>query len=57
MPTQSSADYISPYELPLVAQTPTDKAKESKGNKACVCVCVFEVQGKFNMTLVIGVRS
>ncbi|XP_049917797.1 1-phosphatidylinositol 4,5-bisphosphate phosphodiesterase beta-2 [Epinephelus moara] len=28
-PKESSSDYISPYELPLV-QTPTDKAKESE---------------------------
>lgn len=39
VPTQSSSDYISPYELPLVAQTPTDKDKESEapaaGSEAC----------------------
>ncbi|XP_023258482.1 1-phosphatidylinositol 4,5-bisphosphate phosphodiesterase beta-2 [Seriola lalandi dorsalis] len=29
-PKESSADYISPYELPLAAETPTDKAKESE---------------------------
>uniref|UniRef100_A0A3Q1HI38 1-phosphatidylinositol 4,5-bisphosphate phosphodiesterase n=1 Tax=Anabas testudineus TaxID=64144 RepID=A0A3Q1HI38_ANATE len=29
-PKESSSDYVSPYELPLVAQTPTDKAKESE---------------------------
>ncbi|XP_071354935.1 1-phosphatidylinositol 4,5-bisphosphate phosphodiesterase beta-2 [Trachinotus anak] len=29
-PKESSSDYISPYELPLVAQTPTDKAQESE---------------------------
>ncbi|TDG98691.1 hypothetical protein EPR50_G00203190 [Perca flavescens] len=27
---ESPSDYISPYELPLVGQTPTDKAKESE---------------------------
>ncbi|XP_031134676.2 1-phosphatidylinositol 4,5-bisphosphate phosphodiesterase beta-2 isoform X2 [Sander lucioperca] len=27
---ESPSDYISPYELPLVVQTPTDKAKESE---------------------------
>ncbi|XP_070776149.1 1-phosphatidylinositol 4,5-bisphosphate phosphodiesterase beta-2 isoform X1 [Enoplosus armatus] len=29
-PKESSSDYVSPYELPLVVQTPTDKAKESE---------------------------
>uniref|UniRef100_A0A3P9I9U3 1-phosphatidylinositol 4,5-bisphosphate phosphodiesterase n=1 Tax=Oryzias latipes TaxID=8090 RepID=A0A3P9I9U3_ORYLA len=28
-PKESSTDYISPYELPLVVQPPTDKVKES----------------------------
>ncbi|KAM3594854.1 uncharacterized protein V6R79_015053 [Siganus canaliculatus] len=28
-PKESSSDYISPYELPLVVQTPTEKSKES----------------------------
>uniref|UniRef100_A0A3B4U716 1-phosphatidylinositol 4,5-bisphosphate phosphodiesterase n=1 Tax=Seriola dumerili TaxID=41447 RepID=A0A3B4U716_SERDU len=31
-PKESSADYISPYELPLAAETPTDKAKESEAS-------------------------
>lgn len=35
---QSSSDYVSPYELPLGAQPPTDQAKESEapaaGNEA-----------------------
>ncbi|XP_053191151.1 1-phosphatidylinositol 4,5-bisphosphate phosphodiesterase beta-2 [Scomber japonicus] len=29
-PKESSSDYISPYELPLVVQTPTEKAKEKE---------------------------
>ncbi|XP_069580378.1 1-phosphatidylinositol 4,5-bisphosphate phosphodiesterase beta-2 [Brachyistius frenatus] len=29
---ESSADYISPYELPLAVQTPTDKAKEAEAS-------------------------
>ncbi|KAM6912530.1 1-phosphatidylinositol 4,5-bisphosphate phosphodiesterase beta-2 isoform 1-T1 [Xenentodon cancila] len=29
-PKESSADYISPYEMPLAVQPPTDKAKESE---------------------------
>ncbi|RVE57067.1 hypothetical protein OJAV_G00212650 [Oryzias javanicus] len=29
-PKESSSDYISPYELPLVVQPPTDKVKESE---------------------------
>ncbi|XP_041828054.1 1-phosphatidylinositol 4,5-bisphosphate phosphodiesterase beta-2 [Melanotaenia boesemani] len=29
-PKESSSDYLSPYELPLVVQPPTDKAKESE---------------------------
>ncbi|XP_039993523.1 1-phosphatidylinositol 4,5-bisphosphate phosphodiesterase beta-2 [Xiphias gladius] len=29
-PKESSSDYISPYELPLVVQTPMDKSKESE---------------------------
>ncbi|KAM7403939.1 hypothetical protein PAMA_004381 [Pampus argenteus] len=29
-PKESSSDYISPYELPLVVQTPTEKAQENK---------------------------
>ncbi|XP_059209552.1 1-phosphatidylinositol 4,5-bisphosphate phosphodiesterase beta-2 [Centropristis striata] len=33
-PKESSSDYISPYELPLVVQTPTDKAKESEAPAA-----------------------
>ncbi|XP_045917784.1 1-phosphatidylinositol 4,5-bisphosphate phosphodiesterase beta-2 [Micropterus dolomieu] len=33
-PKESSSDYISPYELPLVVQTPTDKAGESAAEKA-----------------------
>lgn len=37
-PPQSSSDYVSPYELPLATQTPTDQAKESEapapGNEA-----------------------
>uniref|UniRef100_A0A3B5B3J8 1-phosphatidylinositol 4,5-bisphosphate phosphodiesterase n=1 Tax=Stegastes partitus TaxID=144197 RepID=A0A3B5B3J8_9TELE len=37
-PKESSADYVSPYELPLVVQAPADKAKESEapaaGNEA-----------------------
>lgn len=36
--TQSSSDYISPYELPLVTKTSTNEAKEiespAAGNKA-----------------------
>lgn len=36
--TQSSSDYISPYELPFVVQSPTDEVKESEspaaGNEA-----------------------
>ncbi|XP_030574955.1 1-phosphatidylinositol 4,5-bisphosphate phosphodiesterase beta-2 [Archocentrus centrarchus] len=33
-PKQSSSDYVSPYELPLVAQPPTDQAKESEAPAA-----------------------
>ncbi|XP_068577941.1 1-phosphatidylinositol 4,5-bisphosphate phosphodiesterase beta-2 [Cebidichthys violaceus] len=33
-PKESSADYISPYEKPLVVQNPTDKAKESEAPAA-----------------------
>ncbi|XP_051243896.1 LOW QUALITY PROTEIN: 1-phosphatidylinositol 4,5-bisphosphate phosphodiesterase beta-2 [Dicentrarchus labrax] len=33
-PKESSSDYISPYELPLVAQTPMDKAKENEAPAA-----------------------
>ncbi|XP_070698496.1 1-phosphatidylinositol 4,5-bisphosphate phosphodiesterase beta-2 [Pempheris klunzingeri] len=33
-PKESSSDYISPYEMPLVVQTPTDKAKESEAPAA-----------------------
>ncbi|KAG8013614.1 1-phosphatidylinositol 4 [Nibea albiflora] len=33
-PKESSADYVSPYELPLAAPTPTDKAKESEAPAA-----------------------
>ncbi|XP_044021450.1 1-phosphatidylinositol 4,5-bisphosphate phosphodiesterase beta-2 [Siniperca chuatsi] len=33
-PKQLSSDYISPYELPLVVQNPTDKAKESEAPAA-----------------------
>lgn len=44
---QSSSDYVSPYELPLVAQTSTDKAKESEvpvaGNKSYSRDTVFRV--------------
>ncbi|XP_029349332.1 1-phosphatidylinositol 4,5-bisphosphate phosphodiesterase beta-2 [Echeneis naucrates] len=29
-PKESSSDYISPYEMPLVAQSPTDKAQEGE---------------------------
>uniref|UniRef100_A0A672Y811 1-phosphatidylinositol 4,5-bisphosphate phosphodiesterase n=1 Tax=Sphaeramia orbicularis TaxID=375764 RepID=A0A672Y811_9TELE len=41
-PKESSSDYISPYELPLVAQTPTEKAETkaveapAAGNQVCV---------------------
>ncbi|XP_034713778.1 1-phosphatidylinositol 4,5-bisphosphate phosphodiesterase beta-2 [Etheostoma cragini] len=31
---ESPIDYVSPYELPLVVQTPTDKAKESEAPAA-----------------------
>uniref|UniRef100_A0A3P8U145 1-phosphatidylinositol 4,5-bisphosphate phosphodiesterase n=1 Tax=Amphiprion percula TaxID=161767 RepID=A0A3P8U145_AMPPE len=33
-PLQSSSDYISPYELPLVVQPPADTAKESEAPAA-----------------------
>ncbi|KAM7376570.1 hypothetical protein PAMP_006294 [Pampus punctatissimus] len=33
-PKESSSDYISPYELPLVVQTPTEKAQENKAAAA-----------------------
>ncbi|XP_008279642.1 1-phosphatidylinositol 4,5-bisphosphate phosphodiesterase beta-2 [Stegastes partitus] len=33
-PKESSADYVSPYELPLVVQAPADKAKESEAPAA-----------------------
>ncbi|XP_034381513.1 1-phosphatidylinositol 4,5-bisphosphate phosphodiesterase beta-2 [Cyclopterus lumpus] len=33
-PKESSSDYISPYEKPLVVETPTDKAKESEAPAA-----------------------
>lgn len=51
---QSSSDYVSPYELPLVAQTPTDKAKESEvpvaGNDSYGRDTVFRI----NVTVVKG---
>lgn len=31
---QSSSDYISPYEMPLVAQAPTNESKESESPPA-----------------------
>lgn len=41
-PVQSSSDYVSPFELPLVDQPPAGKAKEieapAEGNKFC---CFF----------------
>ncbi|XP_037652117.1 1-phosphatidylinositol 4,5-bisphosphate phosphodiesterase beta-2 isoform X2 [Sebastes umbrosus] len=33
-PKESSSDYVSPYEMPLAVQTPTDKAKESEAPAA-----------------------
>ncbi|TKS86546.1 1-phosphatidylinositol 4,5-bisphosphate phosphodiesterase beta-2 [Collichthys lucidus] len=33
-PKESSANYVSPYELPLADQTPTDKAKHSEAPPA-----------------------
>nr|XP_040054786.1 1-phosphatidylinositol 4,5-bisphosphate phosphodiesterase beta-2 isoform X1 [Gasterosteus aculeatus aculeatus] len=33
-PKESSADYVSPYEKPLVVETPTDTAKESEAAAA-----------------------
>ncbi|XP_070835249.1 1-phosphatidylinositol 4,5-bisphosphate phosphodiesterase beta-2 [Chaetodon trifascialis] len=33
-PKESSSDYVSPYELPVIVQTPTDKAKESENPAA-----------------------
>uniref|UniRef100_A0AAQ6II69 Phosphoinositide phospholipase C n=1 Tax=Anabas testudineus TaxID=64144 RepID=A0AAQ6II69_ANATE len=54
VPMQSSSDYVSPYELPLVAQTPTDKAKESEvpvaGNDSYGRDTVFRI----NVTVVKG---
>lgn len=62
VPMQSSSDYISPYELPLVAQTPTDKAeKESEvplaGNEAYGRDSVFRIYVTFVVSLSAKVRS
>lgn len=46
--TQSSSDYISPYELPLVAKMPTDEVKETEapaaGKEATASVCFSKTQ-------------
>uniref|UniRef100_A0A8D3D140 Phosphoinositide phospholipase C n=1 Tax=Scophthalmus maximus TaxID=52904 RepID=A0A8D3D140_SCOMX len=52
VPTQSSSDFVSPYEMPLVVQTAADVAKKSEapvvGNKE---------RGGFNMALVMGITA
>lgn len=47
VPTQSSSDYVSPYELPLVAQTPVVKTQESEApaegeSRAQYCFCITQ---------------
>ncbi|KAM9842970.1 1-phosphatidylinositol 4,5-bisphosphate phosphodiesterase beta-2 [Aulostomus maculatus] len=45
-PKESSSDYISPYELPLVAQTPTEKSKESEAPEPTPAVEASELSSQ-----------